>query len=101
MPLRDTILGIEAKLKQAQYLYESGDYLHSLHVLCEGSLVRWGLCSRQSYLESMFLSAKCYYQLGENESAIICLDHIINYPDYNHNYISKAEAFRKQIIENM
>ena len=99
MSLIDKLLGAEQIIRKAQTLYESGDYHHSLNLLDEISALKWGLCSRQAYLEQMYLSAKCFHKLGEKESAIKMLDIIINYPDYNHNYISKAEAFRKQILD--
>ena len=46
-----------------------------------------------------YLNAKCFYALRKYESAIHMLDIVINYPDYNHKYISKAESLKKEIQE--
>ena len=55
--------------------------------------------SKEQFLEVMYISAMCHFELGEYEVTRVCLDQIINYPDFNHNYISKAEALKKQLMK--
>lgn len=101
MGLIDKLLGTENRLNRAQELYNNGAYQEALEVLSPASETQTILesifGSRDTYVESFYLTAKCFYELGKYESAIDMLDIIINYPDYNHSYISRAEAFKKRI----
>ena len=96
MGLFDNLNGVNEKIEQAESLYRRGLYHDALTLLSYSDLQTMTM-SKEQYCESLFLSAKCLNELGEFESAIKMLDIIINYPEYNHIYISKAEKLKKEI----
>lgn len=96
MGLFDFLNGINPKIKEAKSLYERGLYREASNIL-DFSEIQKMTISKEQFLEVMYISAKCHFELGQYEVTRVCLDQIINYPDYNHNYISKAEALKKQL----
>lgn len=96
MSFYDKVLGIEEKIINAQNLYESGNYKQALKELCMSPMQSLTI-SKQAFFECMYLSAQCFYAIEEYDLAKKMLDKIINYPDFNHNFISKAEAMKKEI----
>ena len=92
----DFLNGINPKIREAKSLYERGLYREASNIL-DFSEIQKITISKEQFLEVMYISAKCHFELGQYEVTRECLDQIINYPDYNHNYISKAEALKKQL----
>ena len=96
MGLFDFLNGINLKIKEAKSLYNRGLYRETSNAL-DFSEIQKMTISKEQFLEVMYISAMCHFELGEYEVTRVCLDQIINYPDFNHNYISKAEALMKQL----
>ena len=96
MGVFDYFNGINPKIKEAKSLYDRGLYREALNVLDFSEIQKMAI-SKEQFLEVMYISANCHFELGQYEVTKVCLDQIINYPDYNHNYISKAEALKKQL----
>lgn len=96
MGLFDNINGINEKIEKAEVLYRQGLYKDALNMMDYSDLQIISM-SKEQFCETMFLSAKCFDELGEFEAAIRALDRIINYPGYNNSYISRAEELKKEI----
>ena len=96
MGLFDFLNGINLKIKEAKPLYNRGLYREASNALNFSEIQKMTI-SKEQFLEVMYISAMCHFELGEYEVTRVCLDQIINYPDFNHNYISKAEALMKQL----
>lgn len=86
-------------IDEAESLYYQGRYKEALNKTCINDIQTF-VISKEQYVRMFYLNAKCFYALEEYKSAIDMLDIIINYPDYNHNYISKAESLKKK-FKNM
>lgn len=96
MGMFDSINGINKIIEQAESLYNQGKYKEALNNTDINDLQVF-VISKDQYVRMFYLNAKCFYALKEYKSAIKMLDIVINYPDYNHNYISKAESLKKEI----
>lgn len=96
MGMFDSINGINKIIEQAESLYNQGKYKEALNKTDINDLQVF-VISKDQYVRMFYLNAKCFYALKEYKSAIKMLDIVINYPDYNHNYISKAESLKKEI----
>lgn len=92
----DFLNGINPKIREAKSLYEIGLYREASKTL-DFSVIQNITISKEQFLEVMYILAKCHFKLGQYEVTRECLDQIINYPDFNHNYISKAEALKQQL----
>lgn len=98
MGLFDSLNGINKIIDEAESLYYQGKYKEALKKTCINDIQTF-VISKDQYVRMFYLNAKCFYALKEYKSAIDMLDIVINYPDYNHNYISKAESLKKEIQE--
>lgn len=96
MGLYDFIAGTDSKLAEAELLYSEGLYEEALEKI-ELDNVNSYLMSKENYIKTLFLSAKCWNELGDHDSAIRMLNLIIDDPEGNNKYMSRAEAFKKRI----
>ena len=96
MGIFDSFNGINEIIDNAESLYYQGKYREALEKTSINDFQTL-IISKDQYVRMFYLNAKCFYALREYESAIHMLDIVINYPDYNHNYISKAESLKKEI----
>lgn len=98
MGMLDFFNGIDKIIDEAESLYYQGRYKEALNKTCINDIQAL-VTSKEQYVRMFYLNAKCFYALKEYKSAIDMLDIVIDYPDYNHNYISKAESLKKEIQE--
>lgn len=93
----DFLNGVNPILDEAEELFKKGYYEEALKQSSKLSKVQELCISKEQFLRLIYISAKCFYELNKYESALNMIDIIINYPDYNHQYISRAEALKKKI----
>ena len=96
----DNINGYNRKLKDAKALYDQGLYRDAIKAL-DASQIQVSLMSKDQYCISEFIAASCFKELGDKNAALRCLSRIIDYPGYNHKYISKAEALKQSIQRSL
>lgn len=96
MGLLDSLNGVSQKIDKAERMFLNGNYSEALDAM-DFSDLQVMIMSKEQFCQSMYLSAECFIELGDKNAAIKSLERIINYPDYNNTYISKAEALKKEI----
>lgn len=100
MGFYDFIAGTDSKLAEAELLYNEGLYEEALEKIALGNVNTY-LMSKENYIKTLFLSAKCWNELGDHDSAIRMLDLIIDDPEGNNKYMSRAEALIKKIKSSL
>ena len=96
MGLYDVIAGIDSKLAEAESLYNRGLYEEALEKIALDN-VNTFLMSKENYVKTLFLYARCWYQMGNYDAAIRMLKLIIDDPEANNQYMSSAEALLQRI----
>lgn len=96
MSVIDIVNGVDDKIRKAESLYDEGLYREASAMLRLNDFQIITI-STQQYLKLTYLDAECSFSMGEYEVARVLCNQIINYPGYNNNFISKAEALKKKL----
>lgn len=94
----DNFNGYNRKLKDTKALYDQGQYRDAIKAL-DASQIQVSLMSKDQYCISELIAASCFKELDDKKAALGCLSRIIDYPGYNHKYISKAETLKQSILK--
>lgn len=96
MSLLGKISGISNKIERAQSYLDNREYNKAMDIL-DLTNAQILMCPKEEFIIIQFIWARCFDGLGSYSSAIRCMDQIINYPGFNHEYISKAERYKKEL----
>ena len=97
MGIMDSINGAETKVRKAVIFYDLGMYKMAIDEM-DFSFVQLFSMSTELWCAAKYLCAKCYLELDKTDFAIACCNAIINHPEFNNSYISKAEALKKELL---